>query len=160
MKDCRPIWRGWAKTLSKFFYGGLAHVRIGGIERPMLIDRFGEVKQPMMDYPFFVVGGFVVEEDTLGQHTGLFDYLETPVYEGDYIQVDYPEGEPKWYLVKWDDRKKQFYLEEKRHGIKQGKKLTVKSALDGRDWLVVGNDVETAADPWEEYWINKTEERE
>lgn len=80
--------RGKDKKTGKWVYGDLTHSKG--------INADGE----QLTYDRVMVAGYEVEEDTIGQLTGVYDIHGKPVYEGDYIKY---VGDDKSYCVKWCD---------------------------------------------------------
>lgn len=81
--------RGKDKATGKWVFGDLTHTQG--------ITPAGSEK---LTYPRVMVAGYEVDEETVGQYTGMDDMNGKPVYEGDYIK--YQDSE-KCYPVLWND---------------------------------------------------------
>ena len=81
--------RGRDKATGKWVFGDLTHTQG--------ITPAGSEK---LTYPRVMVAGYEVDEETVGQYTGMEDLNGKPVYEGDYIR--YQDSE-MCYPVLWND---------------------------------------------------------
>lgn len=64
------------------------------------------------EYGKYYVDGDEVEEDTIGQFTGLHDKNNCPIYEGDNMRRDNDEA---IWVVEWNEQNAGFYFKKKGH---------------------------------------------
>lgn len=108
MREIR--FRGRDKKTGKWVYGDLTHSKG--------INADGE----QLTYDRVMVGGYEVDEDTVGQNIFLFDKKGYEIYEGDIILTAFKDGSKCYALIGWNNDSLMFgFMDEYAYrSLKQG----------------------------------------
>ena len=84
--------RGKDKKTGKWVYGDLTHTK--GLDS----------SKPGFTYPRTMVAGYEVDDDSVGQFTGMKDRKGVEVYIGDIVYVEYDDKSNAYCLVGWNEK--------------------------------------------------------